>query len=907
MSHGTSSLSRLEIRLLGPFRIAVNGEPVDERQWARRKPKLLVKLLALQPHHQLHREQIIEFLWPELDSEAAGNNLYKTVHLARRALEPESDARTGSSFIFTQDQQVILRAPGELWIDLEAFEQRAADALADGSIGVVEAALELYSGDLLPEDLYEDWAAARREHSRGLYHELLARLMQLYDAAGEYQRAIERLRVMLDSDRTNEEAHRQMMRLYAQTGSRHQALRQYRECCKALRRELDAEPEPATLELHEQIVSGKHQPLAQASTSPGAERDIDADTSFAIDLPRTRLAGRQQELEQVERSFGRALGGRGTTVLLGGEAGVGKTRLAFEALKRARQQGALLLVGACYEQEGQLSYGPFVEALGRYARGQSPAALADQLGAWAEPLARLVPVVAVKLGSAEAISAAKIPRDKQWLFAAASGFFTRLAERVPVALFLDDLHAADEDSLALIHHLARAAVSSRLLLMGSFREEECVTTSPLGRLLAALYREGLAVRINLNPLSAEESRTLIADLLAEGEVSSELTEYIFSVAAGNPFFTQEMAQALREQGRLERDGSRWVGPGEGAAALPNELRDWVRVRLERYSELERKVISLASVVGQEAAWQTVLAVSALPEADLLDATDRLLEARILDATDAGFRFHHPLVREIVYQQLSPSRRAQMHGRVAEAIERLYAAQPDAQVEAMAYHYSLSSNREKAAHFLALAGDRAAAVYANELAINHYRAALDLTPDSSRAIALYEKLGDLHAHVGSNRAAADNYQTALEKAGAECKWPPEAPEVVERAARLRRKLAYQLILLTQLPAAEEHLREASAALAEAGLQYSVEQARLHYTFALLHWHGERFDAALAAAQESLRIAESAQSRADTVLAYEALALTSLPLGDWKRGFEYECKRQSLSDLNHDIAAVTDVHL
>src|SRR5262249_56611483 len=117
----------------------------------------------------------------------------------------------------------------------------------------------------------------------------------------------------------------------------------------------------------------------------------------------------------------------------------------------------------------------------------------------------------------------------------------------------------------------------------------------------------------------------------------------------------------------------------------------------------------------------------------------------------------------------------------------------------------------------------------------------------------------------------------------------------------------LILLTQLAAAEERLREASASLAEADLQYSGEQARLHYTFALLHWHGERFGAALDAAQESLRIAKSTQSRADTMLAYEALPLTSLPLGDWKRGFEYECKRQSLSDLNHDIAAVSDVHL
>jgi DNA-binding SARP family transcriptional activator len=472
MSHGPAFRPRLEIHLLGPFRMVVDGAPVEEHRWARRKPKQLVKLLALQPHHQLHREQIIELLWPELDPEAAANNLHKTVHLARRALEPESDARAGPHFILTQDKQVMLRAEGGLWIDLEAFEQRASDALAAGSVAAVEAALELYSGDLLPEDLYEDWAAVRREQARLLYQELLARLAQLYEAAGEYQRAIERLRVLLASDPANEEAHRRLVCLYAQTDSRHQALRQYRQCCEMLRRELDAEPERATLELYEQIASGKLQPLAPASAPMGAEQDTDAETAFAMDQPRTRLAGRQQELEQVEASFSRALGGQGTTVLLGGEAGVGKTRLAFEVLERARRQGARLLVGVCYEQEGQLPYGPFVEALARYARSQSPGVLADQLGEWAEPLARLVPAIAVKLGRAEAISTAQIPGDRQWLFAAVAGFFARLAERGPVVLFLDELHAADEDSLALMHHLARTAVSSRLLLFWRQAREE---------------------------------------------------------------------------------------------------------------------------------------------------------------------------------------------------------------------------------------------------------------------------------------------------------------------------------------------------------------------------------------------------------------------------------------------------
>src|ERR687888_1520037 len=121
--------SSLEVRLLGPFRVAVDGRAVEGRHWSRRKPALLVKLLALQPHHQLHREQVVELLWPDLDAEAAANNLHKAIHLARHALEPTLKSAADSHFILTQGQQVVLCAPGGLWVDAEEFERRAAEAI----------------------------------------------------------------------------------------------------------------------------------------------------------------------------------------------------------------------------------------------------------------------------------------------------------------------------------------------------------------------------------------------------------------------------------------------------------------------------------------------------------------------------------------------------------------------------------------------------------------------------------------------------------------------------------------------------------------------------------------------------------------------------------------------------------
>ncbi len=231
---------------------------------------LLVKLLALQPHHQLHREQVMELLWPELDSHSAANNLHKTIHAARRALEPTLKSGNQSCFMITRAQQILLRAPGNLSIDVEQFEQQAKEVLNSADPLGYEKALRLYEGDLLIEDIYEDWAAARREQLRALRQDLLIKLARLYETRGEYQSSIERLKALLAGDATNEEAHRQLMRLYGQTGSRHQALQQYQQCLEALRRELDSEPEPITTKLYEQIVAGHLKPLASDKAEQAA-------------------------------------------------------------------------------------------------------------------------------------------------------------------------------------------------------------------------------------------------------------------------------------------------------------------------------------------------------------------------------------------------------------------------------------------------------------------------------------------------------------------------------------------------------------------------------------------------------------------------------------------------------------
>lgn len=259
----------LEIFLLGKFRARVNGDSIEKRLWTRRSSKQLIKLLALEPNHELHREQLIELLWADQYSKTLTNNLDKAIHAARRILEPNLEKASDSQFIVTQKHQVRLCAPGgSLFIDALEFERLAAKAIKSEDLSECERALDLYQGDLLTEDLYEEWAASRREHLRLLHRKLATKMAAMYAAQEHLERSIKLLKDLSLSDPTDERVHQDLIRLYAQTGSKYQALKQYEICKKALVG-IGLEPEAETIEIKTQVERGSIAPvkLKPADTS----------------------------------------------------------------------------------------------------------------------------------------------------------------------------------------------------------------------------------------------------------------------------------------------------------------------------------------------------------------------------------------------------------------------------------------------------------------------------------------------------------------------------------------------------------------------------------------------------------------------------------------------------------------
>jgi predicted ATPase/DNA-binding SARP family transcriptional activator/DNA-binding CsgD family transcriptional regulator len=349
-----SELEVVRIGLLGGFRLSVGPRLIEEDQWRLRRARSLLKLLTLAPGHHLHREQVMETLWPDLGMRRASNNLHYALHTVRRALEPSamaSRSAASSGYLFLRDEQLILCPDSPLWVDVEAFEQAASAARHAMEPQAFRAAIDLYSGELLPQDRYETWAEERRAQLRGLYISLLLEVSGIYEDRKEYEEAIEALGRVLAEDTMYEEAHVGLMRVYAVLGRRREALGQYERLRDALHRELGSEPEAATVRLHEEIWAGALPPARSPLAAGSQSEDLPA-AGFGgrhnLPLARTSFIGRGAESLEVKRLLAMT-----RLLTLTGVGGSGKTRLAIEVAKdlvEAYPDGAWLVELASLSQ-----------------------------------------------------------------------------------------------------------------------------------------------------------------------------------------------------------------------------------------------------------------------------------------------------------------------------------------------------------------------------------------------------------------------------------------------------------------------------------------------------------------------------------------------------------------------------
>jgi DNA-binding CsgD family transcriptional regulator len=417
------------------------------------------------------------------------------------------------------------------------------------------------------------------------------------------------------------------------------------------------------------------------------------------------IVGRDRELAALRDRLATALVGRGGLVMVGGEAGVGKTALVSALGREAAARGALVLVGRCYDLSETPPYGPWIELL---ERDLSDGDLAPPLSGVAGP------------GTGDVGSQAA-------LFDQVLNFLMAATRRQPLVLFLDDLHWADAASLDLLRVVARSLISLPLLLLVAYRDDELDRRHPLYRLLPHLDRESNAARLSLRPLSREAVRewTESQYRLAPAD-AVRLTEYLLRRAEGNAFYTLQLMRSLEDDETLRQTGPEespvWRLGDLNTVGAPAAIRAVIGARLARLDDDTVELLEMAAVIGQEVPFDLWTAVAGRDEAGLLSATEQGMAGRLVDPTDdgTGVRFVHALVREAVYAGMLPLRRRLYHRRVAETLLRRRDPDPDA----VADHLRRAGD-PRAADWLIRAGERAERAYALVTAGERFEAAITL--------------------------------------------------------------------------------------------------------------------------------------------------------------------------------------
>jgi DNA-binding SARP family transcriptional activator/tetratricopeptide (TPR) repeat protein len=689
----------VRITLLGGFEVITAGATVPSAHWRRRHAASLVKTLALVPGRRLHREQLIDTLWPELSVEEAAPRLHKAAHYARRALQrPDSVVLAGEMVALLPDADVL--------IDASTFQVAAESALSARDAVAAGVAADLYRGDLLPEDPYEAWAQGARDRLRTLYLEVLR-------LAGRWE-------MLTTADPTDERAHLELIAALARRGDRRAALRQFERLERALRSELGVAPSRSAERLRQRLLAEEPGGSAAAETGAAAPAVGSGVASTGTRAPSAasggfELVGRERERERLERLIVDMSAGQGRTLFLGGPPGIGKTAVLAWLESRCAADGIRVGSGAAAQIEGAWPYAPVLEAL------------AD--------LCRRHPVLLDGLDDAlrEEIERALSGRETTWraqsgdqrLFVAAAELLRLAAAGAGAALVVDDAHEADDATMRLIHYLARSTTTDRVLIVIAHRPKMCPA---LAQTRQSLLGRGSAVTLDLTPLPYEDVSVLVRRHAPDAP--ADLIDAVWSTSEGLPFAVVELTRSSVD------------GHPDVATMIPAAL-----------SVADIEALAAAAVLGTTFDTDEFVAVTTMTEDDAYAVIESALEHRILIRTDSGYAFRHGLLRAAVLERVGEGRHRALHRQAAAALEDL-----ERSPARIGHHLVWSGNRAAAVPWILRAAETAAALGAYRDALDKLAAVRDYAQGADLARLLGLRADLLMA--GADAGAADAYREAL---------------------------------------------------------------------------------------------------------------------------------------------------
>jgi predicted ATPase/DNA-binding SARP family transcriptional activator len=893
---------RTTISLLGAPRIEHDGVPVEVDT---RKAIALAAYLAVT--RQGHtRDALAGLLWPEYNQSRARAAL-------RRTLSSLGKAR--SEGWLHADRESVDLTGDNIWVDVTRFHELLAECKAHGHpesevcpecLPPLTEAVTLYRDDFMAgfglrdSVAFDDWQFYQSESLRRELAGALEKLARGRGALGEWEAAIAHARRWLAMDTLHEPAHRLLMALYAWSDQRAAALRQYRECVRVLDQELGVAPLEETTLLYRSIQENDLPPrpvLSEHRSPEGPETE--ASTRHQVptqrNVPRSPdnpLVGREPEWEALLGSY-ESVGEGGHVVVVEGEAGIGKTRLAEEFVANVRAAGATAVIARCYAGEKNLAYGPFVEGLSAALGQEDTERLKGLPAVSVQEAARLLP----DLANLSPDSPPAPPLDTPGAQSRFFGEVVRVLLAVldgppPGVLFLDDLHWADDATLSLLTYLVRRLDDKPLFVLLTWRAEEVDEGHRLRELLAEARRSGRATTLTLQRLGPTSVEELVGHAVpGAGMLGSRLSDE----TEGLPLFLTEYLTAV-EKGELD--------VGDDAWTLPGGVQDLLRTRLLTVGETAGQVLAAAAVVGRSFDFDTVRAASGRSEEETLTAIEELTSRGLIREVGSAvggapaYDFDHDKLRTLVYEETSLARKRLLHRRAAAALAgQARGRDADSLAGQIARHYRLAGRDQEAARYHRLAGDYARSLHANSDALTHYEEALALGhPD---ATALHEAIGDLQTRAGEYGAALASYEAAASSAGRGDLSVLEHKIGNVHARRGERDLA------------RSHYESALEALGEADGEAAGGLARLYADWSLLSHGQNEHDEATGLARRALELAEGTGDTRSLAQAHNMLGILASRSGDHDAALRHLEESldlaEALGDSDVKVAALNNLAL
>jgi DNA-binding SARP family transcriptional activator/tetratricopeptide (TPR) repeat protein len=807
---------------MGLLRLAVLGAPEVFHEGSRltfslRKAQALLLYLAVEGG--IHsRSKLAAFLWPDSEPHAARTGLRTALTLLRSLLADSDASPSQHSHLLNEHELLGLNPHAPLELDLNVVQQAyqalllpavQAEQQRTVLVALFQHALHLVRGPFLDgfwlreETGFDVWVQQQQHQWQVRLLQLFDRLSSWQEAAGELEPVIATLTGWLTLDPLSEEAARRLMRVHLARGDATAALRVYGTLRARLAEELQAKPSVDTVALVEHVrATAAHSHRSGLALSSPAM--VESRPPSELVAP---LVGRAAAFTQLVGSFQQARQGRPQAVLVEGEVGIGKTRLAHDFGIWARAQGADVLSGQAFEMGGRLPYQPLVEAVRqRLEEENAPEDLLDDL--WLAELSRLVPELRVRYPDLPTPTEDELTA-KLRLFEAVARLMDTLGQHAPLVLLLDDLQWVDGASLDLVRYLGRHWIrhGSRVLLLGTIRSEGMELNPQLSADLSDLGRDLPVTRVALQTLSQAETIQLLQALVGEAKPGtrsggeqrehdpvlsatpgtepssasetklSTLGDFLFAYTGGQPLYLLETLKLFRDRQwlvpRLSADGTWGLEPtSEMAEALvqkqsrrellPPSVRAMILARLARLKPPARQLVRASAVLGNLATAKLLWQVAEVEVQAGIDGLEEAIDSGILREEEAGvgrpgsYRFAHDLIRDVVYTELGAARRHVLHQRALALLPTEGAAAAE-----LAYHAMASGETQAAYRYSMQAGDEALAVFAVDDAIGHYEQAHVLLQEQRlmQTVLGASEIEHLYVYLGRAYAFQNAWQQA----------------------------------------------------------------------------------------------------------------------------------------------------